>query len=116
MSSSPEARRLVRTWIDLEREAHADVKFSGSNDEIIDALLVGGWAGLESFVQNYLKRVELFGLETRQGRQALGKAIVTLTDWLERSCDSHGMMPLPGQSSGNVREWIGYPQRGHFPT
>lgn len=95
---------------------HADVKFSGDNDEMVDRLLDEGWEACEAFVQNYLKRVELFGLSNRQGRQALGKAIVTLTDWLERSCDSHGMMPFPGQSSGNVGEWLDYPERMHFPT
>lgn len=101
---TPSTRADLQKWIAVERATYADIKFSDENRAfLIDAMRVERlgpiWLG---FIGNYLKRAELFGLDTLQGRQALGKTIVTLLHCLETAMDEFGPMPAPGVSSGEI--------------
>lgn len=97
-------------WIRLERQAHADVKYAAdtaSYEQIVKELVENGLSGdNEVFLLNYLKRAQLFGLDTPQGRQALGKLTVTCIAYLEYAIEHIGPMPEPGVPSGEIREWI----------
>lgn len=101
---TPTTRGELLAWIAAERALYADIKFSDENRAfLVDAMrqekLGPIWMG---FIGNYLKRAELFGLDTLQGRQALGKTIVTLLHCLETAIDEFGPMPTPGVSSGEI--------------
>lgn len=116
MTGNP--REHLRAWLDYERTKYADLKFDPEKPET-QALLKDatenpqmranreGEADIDLFIKNYLGRVSLFGLDTPQGRQAMGKLIVTLTDHLERAILAHGPMPKPGVTSGQIEEWDG---------
>lgn len=100
----PTAREELQAWIVTERATYADIKFSDENRAFLikamrEEKLGPIWMG---FIGNYLKRAELFGLDTLQGRQALGKTIVTLLHCLETAIDEFGPMPAPGVSSGEI--------------
>lgn len=99
-------RMNVAEWIAKERAEYADVKF-GADTEAIHKLEIEmrdyGYSGeWEVFVTNYLTRVKLMGLDTPRGRQALGKAIVTLLRCLEMATEIHGPLPKPGVPSGEI--------------
>lgn len=101
-------RQHVAAWILDERVRYADVKFDrqGGNHEVIrNGMDEGRWDDVLSFMQNYVKRAELAGLDTLQGRQALAKAVVTGLDFLEIAVDKFGPMPKPGRNSGVIEEW-----------
>lgn len=102
-----EARDHVAAWVAAERAGHADRKFSGSNRAMVrDAMAADGLGDrLQAFVANYMRRAELVGLDTLQGRQALGKAAVTLLDFCEHAVILHGPMPAPGVPSGEIAPW-----------
>lgn len=104
----------VAKWIQQEREQYAYTRKyardgqqqSDNRRMIVDAIATGEFGvQLQDFVFNYLKRVQLFGLDTPQGRQALGKAVMTLIDYLETAVDHHGAMPRPGVPSGEILPW-----------
>lgn len=107
MTDLTEAHDHVARWIEGERAGHADVKYGP--DQNLPARLTnvaeGNWDELRNFVLNYMKRVELFGLDTPQGRQALGKAAVTLIAYAEYAVAIHGPMPTPGVTSGEIQTW-----------
>jgi hypothetical protein len=100
----------VAEWIKLERAEHAETKYGEGlpgRVALVDEMRTEGFGGgWEGFIGNYLKRVELFGLDTPQGRQALGKAAVTLIHMLETAVLVHGPMPKPGVPSGEIQEWL----------
>lgn len=105
------ARLNVAEWISTERKEYADVKYAEDTEarhkliiETKDYGLGGEWM---VFVGGYLKRAELQGLDTERGRQALGKAIVTLTHALETAVEYCGPMPKPGiSSSADLEGWV----------
>ncbi len=104
-----ETREHVAQWLKEERQAHADVKYAGDTVGRNDgekAMQEEGysewWSG---FVGNYLKRAEILGLKNPSGRQALGKAITTLTNCLETAVEVYGSLPKPGEPSGQIRPW-----------
>jgi hypothetical protein len=99
------AADYVQGWVDDERHTYANVKFSGANREMIERYIAECDDRAFDFVLNYLKRAQMMTLATPQGRQAMGKALVTLTDYLETAVQVHGPMPEPGFSSGEIREW-----------
>jgi hypothetical protein len=108
-----EAREHVRKWIEQERAHYADTKYKDGEPNramLIDATETEGfsedgkWMG---FLGNYIRRAQLFGIDTLQGRQALGKAIATAMHCLETSVMVYGDMPQPGMSSSDgVKEWV----------
>lgn len=104
-----ETRALVLEWIRLERAGHADVKYGDgtpSNDTVASAVERGDWAECAAFIGNYLKRAELFGFDTPQGLQALGKAGVTVIAYMERTLEAHDvLLPKPGVPSGELQGW-----------
>lgn len=100
-------REEVNEWIRIERAGHADVKYDSTlRDEGLvnmqeQGLEMGGY--WDDFIKQYLHRASLFGLETPQGRQALGKAIVTAHACLETAIEAFGPMPTPGVPSGEIK-------------
>lgn len=104
------ARQIVLDWIALERSEYADAKYAEDGDARHKLILETQNFGLDGewmvFIGGYLKRAELFGLDTAAGRQALGKAIVTCMHALETAVQYLGPMPKPGVSSTDgVQEW-----------
>ncbi len=97
-------RGMVLRWLADERKMYADLKWAEPGAEVAHRACVVGegpttwhdWAG------NYVKRAVMFGLDTPQGRQALGKAIVTLMHVLETAVEEYGPMPRPGVPSGVI--------------
>lgn len=117
MSQTGDSREHIRAWIDFERRTYADLKY-GEGTVGDDALrhdvatnptmdTTPANVDIDLFVGNYMSRVRLMGLATPNGRQAMGKLIVTLIDHLERAVDVYGPMPAPGVSSGTILEWQG---------
>lgn len=102
-------RMNVAEWIATERREHADVKYGEGTEAkaLVDKQFEDEGLGDDSlnFILNYLKRAELFGMHTPQGKQAMGKLIVTCTAYLERAVMLHGPMPKPGVPSGEIQEW-----------
>jgi hypothetical protein len=107
--SEIEVKVKLREWIEYERAVHASTKYSEGMDGrkmLVEAMKTEGWGDTwQNFAGNYLKRVELFGIDTPQGRQAMGKAIVTLMHCLETAMVVHGDLPKPGLTSGEIEEW-----------
>jgi hypothetical protein len=102
------ARIAVQDWIFSERKQYADIKYSDDTESRHKLILETQNYGLDGewmvFLGNYLKRAELFGLDTPKGRQALGKAIVTMIHALETAVEYLGPMPEPGHSSSDELE------------
>lgn len=107
------SRAHVLSWVSQERNLYADAdKFKEGNpgrDMIREYLAEGFGDDAYSFLLNYLGRARLFGIDTPQGRQAMGKSLVTLTHFLETVVELHGPMPEPGHSSGEIHEWSDCP-------
>lgn len=99
------ARINLGTWIASERQ-YADEKFGDREMErrwLVEDGFSGEW---ETMVMNCLSRVKLHGLDTLAGRQAAGKAIVTLLAMTEGAIQLFGPMPEPGLPSGTVEDWV----------
>lgn len=99
------AAEAVASWIAAERAEYAGIKYAENSEgrtTLVAAMREGDWQRWTNFAGNYIRRAELFGFDTPQGRQALGKAIVTLMHTLETAVDVHGPMPPPGVPSGVV--------------
>lgn len=102
----------VSTWLATERADYAqadkwarigaDVR--GPVAPLIEA---GGDSTIEAldFVRMYLHRAQQLGIETPNGRQALGKAIVTAQQALGAAVQYHGPMPAPARPSGEIEPW-----------
>ena len=99
-------RLALRKWIMQERSKYADVKYDedGANRKRLqNAMRTEGLGGLWlSHIGGYLDRAQTFGLDTEKGRQAMGKAIVTMMHCLETAIEIHGPMPEPGKPSGEI--------------
>jgi hypothetical protein len=111
VTAQQDAREHLREWIAVERASYADTKY-GEDTEARHKLILetknyglgGEWM---VFAGGYLKRAELQGLDTARGRQALGKAIVTLMHALETAIEYQGPMPQPGMSSSDdLQDWV----------
>lgn len=106
-----QSRVEVAGWIARERSAYADAgkyKEGSLGRNLIRVYLAGdnaSQAAALQFVFSYLDRAERFGLDTHQGRQALGKAVVAAMHILETAVELHGPMPLPGVPSGDIQKW-----------
>lgn len=100
-------RNVIRQWIVDERAGHADDKWRVLEAEKVAELVKdphldndGYWLG---FVYNYLRRCQLFGMDSPQGRQAMGKLIVTLDALLGSAIVAFGPMPKAGVPSGEIQ-------------
>lgn len=99
------SRIAVGNWLHDERYKYADTKYNDKNEvdyhmQVDSGIGENSW--YEGFIGNYFKRAQLFGLNTPQGRQALGKMIVTCLDALESSVRVFGPMPRAGVPSGEI--------------
>jgi hypothetical protein len=103
------ARSMVAEWIHLERTLYADRKYEPGGENYVARLNDLKEKGLDSteivFLTNYLKRAEMLGIDTPQGRQAFGKFVVTAIAIMERIVLAHGDMPKPGLTTGEIEEW-----------
>ncbi len=95
---------VVTEWLDEEWNEYASVKWAdpASAQAHRDCVLLFGPTTWHDWAGNYIKRAVLFGLDTPQGRQALGKAIVTLMHVLETAVEEYGPMPRAGVPSGVI--------------
>lgn len=103
-------REQLGLWLQIERSVYADAKFAEAGENRLQLIEAMGNEGFGDtwmdFAGNYIKRAQLFGADTLQGRQAMGKAIVTLMHMLETAILVYGDMPAPGVSSTEgAREW-----------
>lgn len=101
-------RSYVARWLRHERRFYADVKWEEDRANYaakVEGMRQPGQEYWFDFVNNYLRRAQLFDLSTLAGRQALGKALVTLFAMTEMAVDVHGPMPSPGVPSGEVTVW-----------
>lgn len=100
------SRAALQFWISTERREYADVKYP-DKDVYDEKMRQQGIAWWMDFMPNYLSRAEILGLDTPQGRQALGKLITTAMDCLESAIRVHGEMPRPGVTSGEIHGLLG---------
>ncbi len=108
MSLNSEARVALKIWLLQERSRYADIKYAENGEN--RARLITAMVDTESIpelwdvqIEGYMDRARTFGLETAHGRQAMGKAIVTMMHCLETAIEVHGPMPKPGVPSGEIR-------------
>jgi hypothetical protein len=103
------ALQQVNQWARIERRDYADKKFEQLRAKEIH--IIDTDPHLESSphifhgIGDYMKRAEMFGLDTYQGRQALGKALITIESLLCDAIVAHGPMPRPGFTSGVIQVW-----------
>lgn len=98
-------RMNVREWISIERRVHADPKWNeGENRQVARDHMEGDPHGewWSNYVGSYLHRASVLGLDTPAGRQALGKATVTLLHMLETAVMVYGPLPQAGMPSGEI--------------
>lgn len=90
-------------WVTEERAGHAGAKWPAEHQ---DAITRGEndipW---RRWLLQYLDRALLLGLDTPNGKQALGKFVVTAVAMLESVERVHGPLPAPGHPSGEIEEW-----------
>lgn len=102
-----ETREYVLRWISEERARYATVKQGAgtAGREITVESVRGDGQAIFDFIFSYVKRAQVLGLDNPLGRQALGKAAVTVLHTLETVVEELGPMPEPGYSSGEINEW-----------
>lgn len=93
-------------WLARERRDYAQGKWTPPEAAKAhrDCVIGEGPTTWHDWAGNYVKRAAMFGLNTPQGRQALGKAIVTLIHVLETAVEEFGPMRKPGVPSGVIEE------------
>ncbi len=106
-------RQDIERWLKAER-AYAEAKWEPADAAKAheDAVERAGATMWDDWAWNYVRRATMFGLDTPQGRQALGKAASTLVHVMETAVDRHGPMPAPGVPSGVIEDWGGGAHRG----
>jgi hypothetical protein len=57
------------------------------------------------WIQQYLHRALLLGLNTPNGMQAVGKLATTAAAMLDSVGRLYGPLPAPGLPSGEIKEW-----------
>jgi len=103
-----EARELVAVWLDRETTEYADGKWTerAQNAErlMAEGLMPGTW--WRDFIDQYLHRAAVLGLDTAVGRQALLKACQTIKECcVAMAVELDGDLPAPGYPSGEVASW-----------
>lgn len=99
-----EAEAVILAWVAEERAAYAHQKWArpGATEAHLAATHGTGPTRWEDWAGDYIKRAVMFGIDTPQGRQALGKAISTLVHFLATAVVEYGPMPKPGVPSGVI--------------
>lgn len=92
----------------MERRAYSDKKWGQQHKKLhIEKVKDGEWY---NHVYSYLQRAHQFGLDTPEGRQALGKVLTSGVHCLETAVEEFGDMPRPGRSSTDPLEEWGFPE------
>jgi hypothetical protein len=104
------ASRIVASdWIAIERREYADHKYDADlrykNDIDMHNFGLTEESDWWVFLTNYLRRAQVFGVDTLQGRQAFGKFVVTALSAFESMIRTEGRPPTPGVHSGEITEW-----------
>jgi hypothetical protein len=86
----------VLDWLEGE-EVYARTKWT---DEMEDA--IKDEDEYTDWVNSYIHRAKVLGLETPAGRQALAKALKTMQGFVESTVRKHGPLPDPGVPSGEI--------------
>lgn len=87
----------------IERRVYADPKWDEKHLELHKQKVRDGeWY---NHVYSYLERAKNMGLDTPQGRQALGKVLTSGAHILETAVEELGDMPKPGYTSGEIHPW-----------
>lgn len=88
----------VQDWLDDER-AYAEGKWpTGQVDDSISPERYKEW------VEQYMSRALVLGLDNPLGRQALAKSLRTLLAWTESTVRTRGPLPPGGLPSGESGE------------
>lgn len=95
MQECVDSQLRVRAWIELERNTYANVKYPPTK---IDWTAEQG----EEWVMQYVHRATVLGWDNPLGRQALAKALMTLTNLVELTVRRDGPLPV---ASGDIKEW-----------
>lgn len=86
----------VSDWLDDER-GYAEAKWpTGTVDNSITPDRYKEW------VEQYMSRALVLGLDTSLGRQALAKSLRTLLAWVESTVRTFGSLPPGGLPSGEL--------------
>lgn len=107
------ARALLRAWIEVERAFYADetIKYgegTETRDALVEEMRHNGFGDRHvDLCLQYVKRAQVLGAHTPQGKQAMGKAIVSLMHLLETALVVwNDDMPEPGRPSGDIVDWM----------
>ena len=88
----------VKDWLDAER-AYAEAKWPTDHVDVeIDPERYKEW------VDQYMHRALVLGVDSPLGRQALAKSLRTLTAFTESMVRRFGPLPAAGVPSGEVSE------------
>jgi hypothetical protein len=108
-SSLVVARDQLALWLASERYAYADVKWHEERRALLKTAMADGGIREDSewwgWITQYLRRAQLLGVESPNGRQAFGKFIVTSMSCAEQAIRVFGPMPRPGVPSGELSDW-----------
>lgn len=101
---TPEREQLL-AWLKAEW-AYADAKFGdqrpGHDGHMWeDGVGEGGWWFAQVF--QYVRRAEVLGLDSLQGRQAIAKCWAAMGGMVESVIRTHGDLPPGGRTSGVIR-------------
>ena len=79
----------VIAWLASEKRDYAAAKWSWPDAAKAhrDCVVGSGPTTWHDWAGNYIKRAAMFGLDTPQGRQALGKTVITLIHVLETAVE-----------------------------
>jgi hypothetical protein len=104
-----EAVNHIRNWARIERFKYSDKKFGPHREKEIEGLQADPhceeYLHIFNGIGDYLKRAQQFGLDSPQGRQAAGKAMITIESLLADCVVAFGPMPKPGVPSGEIHSW-----------
>lgn len=86
----------VADWLEAERE-YAEGKWT---PETVDNSITP--ERYKEWVEQYMSRAIVLGLDNPLGRQALAKALRTLQGWVESTVRTQGPLPPGGLPSGEI--------------
>lgn len=97
------SRLYLSSWMTAERQ-YADAKYPDKSalEAHLHSSGISDTSWYYNFIGNYIRRAQLFTLSTPHGRQAFGKAIITMMDCLEAAIRMYGDMPEGGHTSGEL--------------
>lgn len=104
MAEIPDKLEYVEEWLDSELRNYVFTKFDPKADAEHVYEFTNSEIGTDTWfdiqLHQYLDRAKLIGLDTSNGRQALGKFVATAMGMLIAAVDKYGELPEPGVPSG----------------